>query len=260
MDPFKRRWRIALALTASILAGAAAVPVRAASADALSTAQRAEVEAIVQNYLANHPEAVLDALRSLQDKQQSAQDEKDRAVLKANRRALERDGASFAAGPDDAKVTVVEFFDYRCGFCKRMMPDVMKLISDKPSIRVVLKEFPVLGPESEVASRVALAALRQDRGKYLALHRALLAEHAALTDQRIFAIAAEVGLDAAKLRAAMNDPAIDAELAANHALAEKLGIEGTPSFVIGDTIVPGAVEYASLTALVDQAAKSCATC
>lgn len=248
------------ALAALFLVGTGLSAARAEPAGSFTPEQRGQIEAIVRSYLVKHPDVVLDALRALQEQQQSEQTEQDRALLKDNRAALDRDGMSFAVGPADAKVSVVEFFDYRCGFCKRMMPDVMRLISDKPHVRVVLKEFPVLGPESVTASRAALAVLRQAPDKYLAFHRALLSEHAALTDQRIFAIADKAGLDVTKLRADMDDPAITAQIAANRALADRLHIEGTPSFVIGDTIVPGAVEYSNLATLVDQATKDCASC
>jgi protein-disulfide isomerase len=248
------------ALAVLLLTSAGLSTARAEPAGSFTPEQRGQIEAIVHSYLVKHPDVVLDALRALQEQQQSEQVEQDRALLKDNRAALDHDGLSFAVGPADAKVSVVEFFDYRCGFCKRMMPDVMRLISDKPHTRLVLKEFPVLGPESVTASRAALAVLRQAPDKYLAFHKALLSEHGALTDQRIFAIAGKLGLDVTKLRAGMDDPKITAQIASNRALAERLHIEGTPSFVIGDTIVPGAVEYSNLTALIDQATETCTSC
>lgn len=249
---------VALAVLFLVTAGLSAA--RAEPTRTFTPGQRGEIEAIVRDYLAKHPDVVLDALRSLQEQQQSAQAEQDRALLKDNRKALDHDGVSFAAGPSDAKLSVVEFFDYRCAYCKHMMPDVMRLISDKPNIRVVLKEFPVLGPESLEASRAALTVLRQAPDKYLAFHKALLSDRDALTHERIMEIAGKLGLDTTKLRADMNDPAVTAQIAANRALAERLHIEGTPSFVIGDTIVPGAVEYSNLVTLVDQATKNCTTC
>ena len=227
---------------------------------ALTPAQRTAVEAVVQDYLKRNPEAVLDALRTLQERRASAQQQETRQLLKENRVALESDDGAFALGPRGAPVTVVEFFDYRCGYCKQMMPNVLKLIEDKRDVRVVLKELPVLGPDSVTASRAALAALDQDPGKYLPFHRALLSDQRALTDQRLFEIAAEVGLNVPKLRARMDDPSITARIEANQALAERLGFEGTPTFVIGDTVAPGAMDYPMLTKLVDEAAKNCATC
>jgi protein-disulfide isomerase len=250
----------AVLLLALLLSPALSRAQAAGAENALTPAQRAAVEAVVQDYLKRNPKVVLDALRALQERHASAQREETIGLLKANRREIESARGAFATNPARPVATVVEFFDYRCPYCKQMMPQVLKLMEDKPNVRVILREFPVLGPASETASRAALAALDQDPGKYLALHRALLSAQGSLTDEKIFEIASRVGLDAARLRAGMNDPSVTARIEETRKLADRLHLDGTPTFIIGDAVVPGAVDYGTLTGLIDQAAKTCATC
>jgi protein-disulfide isomerase len=150
-------------------------------------------------------------------------------------------------------VTFVEFFDYNCGYCKSMFPSMMDTIKQDGKIRVIMKEFPILGPPSLTASRVALAARKQ--GKYSETHLALLGHKGALSDESVMQIAKDVGLDLKKLQDDMKSPEITVILGKNHDLADALGIDGTPALVIGDTLVDGAVGQGRLGELIAAARK-----
>ena len=155
------------------------------------------------------------------------------------------------SGNPQGDVTVVEFFDYRCGYCKRAFPSVMALLKADSQVRVVWKEFPILGPVSLFAARAAMAADKQ--GLYHEFHVAVMGAEEELTEDTVIALAAANGLDIDRLRADMEDPAIDAYLEETRQLAQALGITGTPAFVVGDTLIPGAVDPARLQASVADA-------
>jgi protein-disulfide isomerase len=163
---------------------------------------------------------------------------------------LLNDPNSPVSGNLDGDVTVVEFFDYRCGYCKRVAGAVSQLQKDDPNVRVVYKDFPILGEASELAARAALASKTQ--GKHLAFHEALLASKSELTQETIFAIAKQVGLDPDQLNKGMQDPTIRTIIEHNRALARELGINGTPGFIVGTELVPGALELKDLKNLVRQ--------
>lgn len=164
--------------------------------------------------------------------------------VQASKKELFQNEEDPSYGPEHARVTLVEFFDYRCPYCKQMAKGVDDLMASDPDLRVVFKEFPILTPDSVTASKAALAAHRQ--GKYLPFHR-LLMEHRGVFDQETLdTLAAQAELDLDRLRKDMDDPEILEALRANHRLAEKLSIDGTPAFVLGDQIVPGAVPIEEL--------------
>jgi protein-disulfide isomerase len=236
---------LALALAAGIAGWAASVE---AADPPLS---REAVEQIVRDYLIRHPEVVGNALRALEQQREVAERQRRAEALRTYQKDLTRDPAAPVAGNPDGDVTVVEFFDYRCGFCKTVLPTVQQLLREDPKVRVVYKELPILGPDSLLASRAALAARTQ--GKYAALHDALMAAREPLTRPTILDIARRAGLDAGRLDKDMEAPAILAQIRRNHELAEKIGINGTPAFVIGAELAPGALDLATLKRLVDQA-------
>ena len=151
------------------------------------------------------------------------------------------------SGNADGNVTLVEFFDYQCGYCKRALGMMEALLETDADVRVVWKEFPILGPISSIAARAAMAADRQ--GRYLPFHLALM-RAPELTEEKVFEIAGETGLNIERLRRDMEDPAIDAYLEETRALARELGIGGTPAFVVGNTLVPGVIGAAQMTDLV----------
>jgi len=161
---------------------------------------------------------------------------------------LLNDPASPVLGAQTGDVTMVEFFDYRCPYCKQMAPELPKLIAADPGLRIVMKEFPILGPASVIAARVALVAAAH--GKYPAFHAAMFAFSGVIEEAAVLEVAQSVGLDPATVHNEMNGPGIEAELRRNHALAEIMGIGGTPTFIIGGTVLPGAVPVDNLKRLI----------
>lgn len=236
----------AAALAAAILMFALGPP--AGAAEPLSPEQKAAVQAIVRDYIVQHPEVVLDALRAMEARQKADEEKAALAALAEHRQALERSDGDPVLGNPDGDVTIVEFFDYQCGYCKSMTGPLLDLVKADGRIRLVLKEFPILGPESVVAAKASLASLRQ--GGYEALHKTLMGLRGRLSEPAIWQAAAEAGLDVAKLRKDMADPAIEASIHANYELAQALRIEGTPAFAIGRSLVPGAAPKEHLAELV----------
>jgi protein-disulfide isomerase len=247
------RGRFARASAATLFLLAAAAAPAADAGEALSPAQRKAVEDIVREFLRDNPEVVLEALQALRAKQADEGKQKLQDALAARRDDLENDAAAPVGGNPTGDVTVVEFFDYRCPYCKRMMPAIVELLKRDRNVRFVFKEFPILGPESVAAARAALAVWLADRSKYMSYHGALMESKGSLSAARLMDLAAGIGLDKAKLEKLMADPAIDDALRRNFALAESLQITGTPAFVVGREVVPGAIDLDTLLTLVARA-------
>lgn len=209
----------------------------------------------VRNYLLQHPEVIAEALQQWQQRQiaeqQAQQADQTAGAIESRRDELVNDPMSAVGGNPDGDVTVVEFFDYNCPHCRRAVSVVAEVERKDPKLRLVYKELPILGASSVFAARAALASRKQDG--YIAFHRALLQEDRRLTEDRVMEIAGSVGLDIEKLKADMEDPAIRDALARNRELAQAIGITGTPSFVIGDELVQGAVDLNALEELIAQA-------
>jgi len=198
----------------------------------------------VRDFLMNNPEVIMEAYKAYQDKVNLQQAQLQNQAVIANREQLVSDPHAPVAGNPNAPVTIVEFFDYRCGYCKKILGTMMNYVSADSNVRVVFKEFPILdgdspGP-SEFASRAALASLNQDESKYLAYHNALMTARGGLSLQSILAMGKEVGLDPVQLRAEMNSPEITEMIRRNRELAQRLRISGTPTLVIGDEVLRGA--------------------
>lgn len=212
-------------------------------ADEFSTAQRGEVERIVREYLIAHPEVLQEAMTELEKRQSAAESEKHKAAVKQYSQALFSSPRQVVLGNPSGNVTFVEFFDYNCGYCKRAMDDMLTLLKDDPKLKVVLKEFPVLGPGSVEAARVAVAVRMQDKTgkKYLEFHQKLLGGRGQADKARALAVAKDIGLDMGRLDKDMASPEVKATLEESFKLAEALGLNGTPSYVIGDDVVVGAV-------------------
>ncbi|HLT77399.1 MAG TPA: DsbA family protein [Ferrovibrio sp.] len=216
--------------------------------------QKAAIERLVREVLVTNPEILIEAMQALEEKQEAQASQTARAAIAANRGELFNDSHSYVAGNPKGDVTIVEFFDYRCGYCKQVHPSLQALLKEDSKVRLVLKELPVLGPESLVASRAAVAALEQDKGgKYLAFHNAMMSHRGQFSEAEIFRMAREAGLNVTKLKADMTAPKVEQVLRANHELAGKLGIQGTPGFVIGEELVPGAIPLEAMRSLVKQA-------
>jgi protein-disulfide isomerase len=231
--------RIAFAVAAS-LALAAAVP---AVAESFSADQREEIAKIVKDYLLTHPEVMQDVMTELEKRQQAAEAEKHRTAIVENKATLFSSPHQVVLGNPQGSVTMVEFFDYNCGYCKRAMSDMLTLIKTDGNLKFVLKEFPVLGEGSVEAARVAVAARMQDASgkKYVEFHQKLLGGRGGADKTRALAVAKEVGLDMSRLERDMGSDEVKQTIEENMKLAEALGVSGTPSYVVGEEVVVGAV-------------------
>lgn len=214
-------------------------------------ADQAEFEARIRAYLMEHPEVIVEALQELERRQQAATQAKQKQAISDFRDELTGQAGDPVAGNPAGAVTVVEFFDYRCPYCKAVAQDMIDTLTAEGDVRIVFKEFPILGPQSEQAARAALAARQQD--KYLPFHQALMAHKGELDEAALFGIAEEVGLDVARLRTDMDSAEIDETISRNIKLANTLAIGGTPAFVVGETLVPGALDMDTLRKLVAEA-------
>ena len=248
------------AAVACLALGTMALGVTApARAQSFSDAQRSEVERIMREYLMRHPEILQEAISELEKRQQAADAEKGKAAVKDNKDALFSSTRQVTVGNPQGDVTLVEFFDYNCGYCKRALSDLMNLMKADPKLKVVLKEFPVLGPSSVEAARVAVAVRMQDRSgkKYLDFHQKLLTGRGQADKARALAAAKEAGLDMARLEKDMASDEVTATLQESGQLADKLGLNGTPSYVVGPDVVVGAVGLDALKEMVESA-RACA--
>ncbi len=243
----------AVAFAALLLAPLVVAGPSTAQAQGLTPQQRQEVETVLRDYLKRNPEFMIEVLQAAEEKQQAGQLARAKDTIVAERKALTASAADPVGGNPKGDVTIVEFFDYRCPYCKQVKPIVEQVLSQDRNVRVVYKEFPILGRDSVYASRAALAAHKQ--GKYLAFHHALMAVRGQLTEEAVLTVARGQGLDLDRLKRDMQDPAIEKTIAGNRELAERIGIRGTPAFVVGDDLAPGAIDPASLKAMIDKARK-----
>jgi protein-disulfide isomerase len=242
---------IRLILTAVLALGLAAPAWADENAPRLS---EEEIEELVRDYLLKNPEVIVEALQVYQQRQEQAEAEQARRMLLAHADRLDDPTGRFVAGNPDGDVTIVEFFDYRCGFCKRVMPTLLDEVQRDGNVRLVFKEFPVLGEESVRAARAGIAAARQ--GRYYDMHLALMQTRGSLTEERIMAIAGDLGLDTEQMKRDMISPETEAEISRNYELAQALNIRGTPAFVIGEELVPGAIGPERMQALIERARAS----
>ncbi|WP_068116689.1 DsbA family protein [Tropicimonas marinistellae] len=229
---------------AAALAGFAVLPAAALDLSELTDGERDAFRAEVRAYLLENPEVLMEAIAVLEDRQKQEQASNDVALVQANAADLFESDGDWIGGNPDGDVTIVEFVDYRCGYCRKAYPEVSQLVADDGNIKLILKEFPILGEQSTASSRVALAtrkALGDDA--YEAVHDALINFRGEVNDLSIRALASDLDLDADAILAAMDDPAVDAVIAENHALAQRLQISGTPTFVVGDTLLRGYLPY-----------------
>jgi protein-disulfide isomerase len=246
-----RPWKTVMRLAALAGVLVASVPSLARADDALTPAQTKQVEQIIHDYLAKHPELLLDVMKAAEDQAKSERDAKLRVTIRDRNGEIFEDPSSPVGGNPNGDVTIVEFFDYRCPYCKQTQPMIETMLKGDPKLRIVYKEFPILGPESVYASRVALALRKQ--GKYDAFHLAMMNTKGKITEDVILKVAASVGTDIARAKKDMDAPEIDATIDKNMALADALDIAGTPAFIVGDKIVPGALGLDELKRLVADA-------
>lgn len=233
-----------------------------AAAQSFSDGQRGEIETIVKNYLLAHPEILQDMSEELGRRQAAAEQEQHAAAVKTHSEAIFNSPRGVVVGNPKGDVSMVEFFDYNCGYCKHAMIDMLNLLKDDSRLRVVLKEFPVLGQGSVEAAQVAVAVRMQDPSgkKYLAFHQNLLGGRGQADKARALAAAKEAGLDMARIEKDMVSPEVRATLQENMTLAEAMGMNGTPSYVVGDKVIIGAVGFERLKQAIAMARCGKETC
>lgn len=250
------RLTAALAFAAALSAvfpAAADDPVRGASSSPFSEAERTALHAEIRAYLLDHPDLLMEMVALLEQRKAEETAQNDLTLVAANADAIFDDGFSWVGGNPQGSFTVVEFLDYQCGYCRRAQPDVRELIASDGDIRLIVKEMPILGPGSELAARAAIAAaIAEGPETYAALHERLMTVPGQITDESLDVALAETGLDPAAIRAGMNDPEVDRRLAETRALAEKLAISGTPTFVFEDRMVRGYVPLDGMRGMVEE--------
>jgi protein-disulfide isomerase len=240
-------------LRAALVVGALAfAPLAAAqTASPFNEQQRQAIGEIVRDYLLKNPELLQEVMGELEKRQAEQQQVAQASALKENRQTLLNAPHSIVGGNPQGDVTLIEFFDYNCGYCKKALADVRALAKADPKLRLVIKDFPVLGPDSVEASQVSLAVKNQiDGEKLFDYHVRLLESRGRVNGERALAVAKEMGLDTARIQKDMQAPEIRAALQENVGLGDKLGLTGTPAFIVGDEVISGAVGVEPLKQVV----------
>ncbi|NBJ13911.1 DsbA family protein [Microvirga arsenatis] len=226
-------------------------PAALAQSPVFTEQQKQAIGEIVKDYLLKNPEVLTEVISELEKRQAEAQQAAQAGAVKETRQSLLNASHSYVVGNPSGDVTLVEFFDYNCGYCKKALADVQTLVKSDPKLRVVLKDFPVLGPDSVEASRVSLAAKNQLQGqKLFEYHVKVMDTRGRVNGERAMAVAKEMGLDMARLQKDMESPDTRKALQENMELGDKLSLTGTPAFIVGETVVPGAVGLEPLKQLV----------
>lgn len=229
------------------------------------TAATAETEALVfdqetrdalheeiRDYLMSNPDIILEMLRIIEERRNQAEEDRDRQLFAAYREQITDDGISYVGGNPDGDVTLVEFLDYRCGYCRRAHPEIARLLEEDGNIRWIVKEYPILGPESAFAAKMAVGTLLSLGGDaYEALHDTLMTYPGPINRSSLEEIAGRSGLDPLVVETAMQDPQVDSHILSIRELGRALGVSGTPTFIVGETFVRGFVPKADLQRLVD---------
>jgi protein-disulfide isomerase len=231
---------------------AATPPQAAAQALKFTDAQRAEIEGIIKEFLTEkHPEVLSQGLQNLQKREQEEADAKTKEKLVSEKDKLYKDPATPVGGNPKAKVSVVEFYDYQCSYCKLSEESVERLLKEDKDVKVLYKNYPILGPASVEAAKAGLASVKQ--GKFQAFHFGLMNKKDRLSSEMIYEVAKEVGLDVEKLKKDMADKSIDDALNASVKLGQDIGVRGTPMFIINTTVFPGVVPYDQMKNAVSEA-------
>jgi len=226
----------------------------AQATESLSEGEKEQVIELIRETLTKNPEIIMEALDTLRKRREQAEALQKKMALTENKSAIFNDPLTPVAGNPEGDVSLVEFFDYNCGYCKRVFPAVMELVKKDKELRYVIKEYPILGDSSVYAAKAALAAKMQD--KYFEMHVSLMQSRGGLSKDKIMAIAQQIGLDTGKLEKDIESDEIKQALQRNFILGQSLGISGTPAFIIGDEIIPGAIGLDQLEAKVEGARKN----
>jgi protein-disulfide isomerase len=236
------RFTLLRTVAAAAFLGAAALTPAAAQTTPFSEPQKQAIGDVVREYLLKNPELLQEVMAELEKRQAEAQRTAQTSAIRESRQALINSPQAIVAGNASGDITLVEFFDYNCGYCKRALSDVQTLVKSDPKLRVVLKDFPVLGPDSVEASQVSLAVKNQFQGqKLFDYHVKVMETRGRVNGERAIAVAKEMGADMPRLQRDMGAGEVKTALATNMELGDKLGLSGTPAFIIGDEVIPGAV-------------------
>ncbi|MBV7409742.1 DsbA family protein [Maritimibacter sp. DP1N21-5] len=242
-----------LVSAAAIALGLATAPAFSFDIESMSEDERATFREEIRAYLLENPEVLMEAIGVLENRQAEQQVADDQAMVENNANALLDDGYSLVVGNPEGDVTIVEFVDYRCGYCRKAFPEVNALVEEDGNIRLIYKEFPILGPESLTSSKFAIATnLVAGEEAYARMHDELMNLRANATEEVLARLADDMGLDSAAILAAMDDPEVERQIAENHALGQALQISGTPTFVFGDQMVRGYVPIDAMKEIVEE--------
>jgi len=250
-------------LAVALVVLAAAVPAPDIARAQFSPDQRGEIEKIIRDYLLRNPEVLQEVIQEMERRQTQAEAEKSRGAIKQHADALFNSKRQIVLGNPQGDVTMVEFFDYNCGFCRKALADKMELIKNDPRLRLVLKEFPVLGEGSTQAAQVAVSVRLQDKTggkKYLEFHQKMFASRGQIDKARALAVVREIGFDAARAEREMGSEEVRLTLEEGFKLAEALGINGTPTYVLDGQVVVGAVGVEKLREAINTVRCGKATC
>lgn len=212
-----------------------------------------DVEAIVKKVIQDNPDLIMKTLQEYQEKQQLDRVSKSAQNLVAMQDKINHDPSAPSVGNPAGDVTVTEFFDYHCGYCKRFYPEISQLLKEDKNVRVIFREFPILSEDSQTAAKGALAVYSIDKTKYFDYHVLLMQSSGQFTEDSLAETAKKVGIEPETFKKAFNNPEIEKDLQRNKMLAGNLGISGTPSIIIGTQLMPGAVPYSVLKAKVEEA-------
>lgn len=241
-----------IALPAAAFAQAQpAIPVAPAAGGANTPVTKQELPALVKEVLLNDPEIVMEAVQKLREKQKVEADKKTREAIAANKDALYNDPSSPIIGnAKDADVTIVEFFDYHCGYCRHILPVITQIVKDDPKVRVIFKEYPILSDDSVVAARAAIAASRLSKDKYFAFHTGLMGVQGKYDEKAFIDIASKAGVDGAALIKEMAKDDVGVTLDKSRKLGEAIGVTGTPALIMNDHFLPGAMSLEDMKKMI----------
>lgn len=240
---------LALGLTAFIFSTPLA-------ADEFSASQKSEIETIIKNYIMKNPEILRDAIDELENRAKAAEADARNKLVSDTQGPLYTSPYQAVIGNPNGKLTLIEFFDYNCGYCKKMLPDIARLITSEPDLRIILRDYPILSDASVEAAQVAAAVRNQFKGeKFWEFHQKLLGSHGPVGKAQALAVAQALGADMDKIGKDMEAPSVKEGLDESDRLGRDLALNGTPSYVVGDEIVVGAVGYDALKAKLDNVRK-----
>ncbi len=213
--------------------------------------QQENIEEVIRQYIMDHPEVIMESLDHYQKQREAEEQQKQKEALLSRKEEVFQNPTSPVIGATSKSIDLVEFFDYRCGYCQKVHSTVLDLPEHYPQVRLIFKEFPILGPESELAARAALAAHRQ--GQYLPFHRALMGAEQPITAELVDRVAQSLNLNLEQLHQDMESPSTREVLDQNYDLARAIGVRSTPTFVIGDKVIPGALDPGAFDQLIAEA-------